>query len=353
MTSDAPRQTTESLFPFQRAPWVPTWAKIFEIQTHCFQVGSWRALVYIENTKLARVMKIAGGAAADYHADNGEPVEYRSLLCALEQKCRELKADAFFVERLPVPRHKPPSSLLTLKNFLFWEASHQLTLNEKMDFESLYARKIPAKVRADSARQWRRISQKGPVTFRIASNEREAIEILEKTIEFKNKQYERLGTPSIFDVPEWRSFYFEMTRGHWMRPPDSTSPWVHASGLFVGEELVATHWGLVDKATLYYLLPTYETDSWGRFSPGRLHLLELLKWCGQNNIATFDFTVGDEPYKFLWCDTETPLYQVAHAVNLRGQLFVLKERLRNRLRASPRFARLILKLKRLAQRGFN
>ena len=46
----------------------------------------------------------------------------------------------------------------------------------------------------------------------------------------------------------------------------------------------------------------------GRLGPGYLHLLETFQHAIGQGLNVFDFTIGDEPYKRDWHDTEMHLY---------------------------------------------
>ena len=82
------------------------------------------------------------------------------------------------------------------------------------------------------------------------------------------------------------------------------------------------------KDTFYYLMPTYESGEWGKYSPGRLLLLELIKWSINSGLKYFDFTVGGEAYKKNWCNIEVELYETIHPVRIYGwgYLFIVQSK---------------------------
>jgi len=43
-----------------------------------------------------------------------------------------------------------------------------------------------------------------------------------------------------------------------------------------------------------------------------------LRYAIARGLTRFDFTIGDEPYKRDWCETEQPLFDYAAATTLRG-----------------------------------
>ena len=60
----------------------------------------------------------------------------------------------------------------------------------------------------------------------------------------------------------------------------------------------------------YYLSPSFEGGDWLRYSPGRLLIEHLLEWSFRRGLKVFDFTVGNEEYKFEYSDVTIPLYRV-------------------------------------------
>jgi CelD/BcsL family acetyltransferase involved in cellulose biosynthesis len=89
-----------------------------------------------------------------------------------------------------------------------------------------------------------------------------------------------------------------------------------------------------------------------RFGPGRAQLNELLRYAIQQRLQWFDFTVGDEPYKRDWSDTELTLHDHLAAVTLRGWLFVTMlavfRRIKRHIKQSPGLWRAFSRARALA-----
>jgi CelD/BcsL family acetyltransferase involved in cellulose biosynthesis len=67
-------------------------------------------------------------------------------------------------------------------------------------------------------------------------------------------------------------------------------------------------------------LASYDDGEVSRFGPGAAHLHDLMRWAIEHDLRVFDFTIGDEPYKRDWCDTEVKLYDFIAGVTRRGAL---------------------------------
>jgi CelD/BcsL family acetyltransferase involved in cellulose biosynthesis len=95
-------------------------------------------------------------------------------------------------------------------------------------------------------------------------------------------------------------------------------PIAHVSRLDVGSTIAAANFGLVFRGVFYHVLASYDDGPLSKFGPGAGHLHELMRYALQHGCTTFDFTIGDEPYKRDWCEAETTLYDHLAATSLRG-----------------------------------
>jgi CelD/BcsL family acetyltransferase involved in cellulose biosynthesis len=92
---------------------------------------------------------------------------------------------------------------------------------------------------------------------------------------------------------------------------------VHFSALTLDDRILATLWGLVYKGRFYHLFPTYARGELTRYSPGNSLLRRVFEWCFANTVRIFDFTIGDEAYKYDWCDQELRLFDFIYATTTR------------------------------------
>src|SRR5262249_17982638 len=127
---------------------------------------------------------------------------------------------------------------------------------------------------------------------------------------------------------------------------------VHVSRLQVGDAIVAANVGLRFRDCYYLILSSYDDGELSRFGPGRAHLNELLRYTIERRFRHFDFTVGDEPYKHDWADTELRLYDHLEAVTLRGSLIMATatafRRTKRLIKQSPILWRVFSKARALA-----
>ncbi len=130
---------------------------------------------------------------------------------------------------------------------------------------------------------------------------------------------------------------------------------VHVSRLDVGEVVAAANLGLIFRGRYYHVLASYENGPTARFGPGVAHLRCLMRYAIEQGCNLFDFTIGDEPYKREWSDTEMALYDHHSAVTWRGWfvslLTAVLARVKRTIKQTPALWKLFTRLRaRLAGR---
>lgn len=70
------------------------------------------------------------------------------------------------------------------------------------------------------------------------------------------------------------------------------------------DRLLAYHFGFVVNKKLYDYSLAFDPD-FASYSPGLLSQVNLLSWCFERGIRSFDFLRGAEKYKKIWTDTAT------------------------------------------------
>lgn len=161
----------------------------------------------------------------------------------------------------------------------------------------------------------RGMAKRGKLLYRVAGDPAEALRILQETMRQKSQGYRALGVPDLFADPRYRRFFVHMSARH------LRDGLVHASALMLDDRVIATHWGLLHQGRFYCYLPAHARDELSRYSPGNALLRRLFEWCIAHGVQVFDFTIGDEIYKYGWCDRELRMFDCIHAVTPRGWLY--------------------------------
>jgi CelD/BcsL family acetyltransferase involved in cellulose biosynthesis len=194
-------------------------------------------------------------------------------------------------------------------------ATHSLKLDGT--WEAFRAERLSTSYKAGSRRRFRGLQKRGVPRVVIAQSVEQALEILATTFMQKARRHRETGRLNPFAIAAYREFYQRMTASY------HPSGLVHVTALILDEEMLATHWGCVHKGRFLWLLPSYDA-AWGKASPGRLLLEHLIEWSFRQGLHEFDFTIGDEPYKFTFCDVSEGLYRWVSPRSTLGWAYWLK-----------------------------
>jgi CelD/BcsL family acetyltransferase involved in cellulose biosynthesis len=180
------------------------------------------------------------------------------------------------------------------------------------DWNQYYAAKRSSATRKRERKQLKQLAEHGEVRF-VDVQDRDGIERTVNTmIAQKSSLFRRMGVTDIFSLPGYREFYLDVATAPGARGL------THVSRLDIGSVVVAASLGLILNDWYYLILSSYQDGELSRFGPGRAHLNELLCFAIGRGFHSFDFTIGDEPYKRDWCDTELRVFDHLAAVSVRG-----------------------------------
>jgi len=315
------------LTPFQTYEWLSIWNRT--VGMHRLKISPLVFCIYYEQLPVAlfpygirnvfglRVLEYLGGDQADYNAPlvcqawtNQERFEaiWNTLLDELPQY------DVSNFTRMPekVGEHVNPLIAMLAAHHQSYAYSARLT----QSWEEFSAR-LPKKMLKDNSRMMRRLNDLGRVEFKTASSSEEFIELVETMFEQKRRRCRETGVRDIMADGYVRDFYRTLrqcTSGRFV---------VNLSALKVDDEILATTLGVIFRNNYSYLVPTYIGGDYAKFSPGRLLLEYLVKSSVDEHLTCFDFTVGSEAYKTIWCDQQISLYRRVEGRSMIGSVFVI------------------------------
>lgn len=152
------------------------------------------------------------------------------------------------------------------------------------------------KMKSDTQRQIRRLSALGTLEFRICRrDDRSLDEIVRTFVEQKKSRLDAQGRTGVIGQPGYSDLLLTEA---------SQNSNIHLSYLSLNDEIMAVHFGYMFKnERMYYYMPSF-ADEYGTYSPSRVLVYFLLENCFQLGVKVFDFTIGDEPYKYDWTRDE-------------------------------------------------
>src|SRR6185295_9550376 len=221
-----------------------------------------------------------------------------------------LRHDTIALEKMPATIGTQANPFLCLDVRLNPSGAYETALGA--DWEQFYSAKRSSATRRRDRTKVKRLGELGEVKFVNPEASAEFALTLDALVQQKSKSFARMGVPNIFTRPGYAAFFQELATAPRMRSL------VHLSRLDVGSTWAAVNLGLTFRDCYYHILASYDDGEASRFGPGAAHLRELLKFAIERGLKRFDFTIGDEPYKRDWCDSEQLLYDYSTAATLRG-----------------------------------
>jgi CelD/BcsL family acetyltransferase involved in cellulose biosynthesis len=234
---------------------------------------------------------------------------WRDVIALLQTNPR-LRFDLIDLQKMPEAVGAQRNPFLDLQVFAHPSGAYVANLGQ--EWEQFYAAKRSSQTRKKERRQLKHLAEFGEVRFVDVQDPDEIAYTLMTLMEQKSRAFATMGVEDFFARPGYREFFLDVACDPALRQT------IHVSRLDVGAATAATNVGLRFRDCYYLILSSYDDGDISRFGPGRAHLHELMRHAIECGLQRFDFTVGDEPYKRDWSDTELRLYDHLAAVTLRG-----------------------------------
>jgi CelD/BcsL family acetyltransferase involved in cellulose biosynthesis len=157
----------------------------------------------------------------------------------------------------------------------------------------------------------RRISEQGDVIFEVLAGAATR-KALEETLEFKRSWLIERGLPStVLGNGPWEQVILDLA-GARCGPSE-----MMIARLVVGGATAATEIGFVDHDTWFAYMGALAPGS-ARFGPGHILMDELLSWCRQRGLKSYDLLPPIQPYKLALTAQTIPVRDYAVVLGLAG-----------------------------------
>jgi CelD/BcsL family acetyltransferase involved in cellulose biosynthesis len=241
--------------------------------------------------------------------------DFVSLLTAATRLiAARMRFDAVVLTKMPELVGAQRNPFLDLETTLNPSGAYLMAIHGP--WEAFYKEKRSSATRRHDRSKRKRLAEFGPVEFVNATEPC----VIEKTLDAlfaqKAASFATRGVANFLARPGTREFYRALGADASFRDI------LHIAKLQVGPTIAAANLGLVFRGRYYHVLASYDAGPVSRFGPGIAHLHDLVAHALGRGCTIFDFTVGDEPYKREWCDTELRLHDFHSAATLRGWMSV-------------------------------
>lgn len=157
-------------------------------------------------------------------------------------------------------------------------------------------------------RKKKQLKKIGFFKFKSAKNKYEKIKLLDILLKNKKISYFTFKK-KVFDSND--KFFFENLIYN-----ENFN--IHLSYLRLKNDFLSIHFGIFFRDTYNYFIISNINLSYDRFSPGRLLVHFLIRFCIKKKITFFDFLLGEENYKKNWCNETDKIYYYIKIINFKG-----------------------------------
>lgn len=236
--------------------------------------------------------------------DNFFIYSWEKVIKTLSREC-----DIIFFNKIPefIKFKKNP---LINSDYKSYQKSYQLIL-ENFDYNSFYNDNNNHKTQQTDRRKEKKLTNQGNLKCSYIDINKNNFHLIEDLI-YKKMSYYKKNKIKTFNDKDLINQYRQLVNGM------SNDFKFNLSILEKDGKKISTIFGVLFNQIYYYLIPfTYNTE-FKKYSPGRFHIINLIKWAKNNNIKTIDFTAGDEKYKKSWSNRNFNMFFYIKLINLIG-----------------------------------
>lgn len=293
-----------------------------------------------------RVARLMGGShangnfpAADPEFLRAGPVDWKALFAAVRASRPEI--DALVLERLLPEMGGLANPLLALPSF----PSPNIALAIGLDggFDVLLSRNSSRRKKKKHRAQMRKYEAAGGFRRIEAATPEEVSRLLDAFFAMKESRFRKLGVADVFGELEVRNFFRSLFRDALAESPP---PFVlHA--LEVGGKPRAVTGSSLAPGRIVCEFGGITDDELAAASPGEFLNYENIDEACRQGFKIYDFSVGDEPYKRLWCDIEMRHFDAVAPLTAKGHVLALALRLKAGVKAGIKNSPTLWKLVKL------
>ncbi|MBZ9771227.1 GNAT family N-acetyltransferase [Mesorhizobium sp. CO1-1-8] len=213
-------------------------------------------------------------------------------------------------------------------------------------FDALLSRASGKRKRKKHRSQIRKFEAVGSHRRIEARTPDEVDRLLDAFFEMKELRFRKMGIANVFGDAQVRGFF----RALFMQALAEDKPSFVLHGIEVAGKLRAITGSSRSGKRLICEFGAIAEDDLGHASPGDFLFFDNIQEACETGFEVYDFSVGDEPYKRLWCDIETRHFEVLVPLTVKGRMLALTLRQGARLKAFVKNSPTIWKLTKVLRR---
>jgi len=341
--------------PSQSAAWISAWAAEADpdpVVAILSADGRPQLALALEVVRSGpfRVARFPGGRHANGNfpllstSANIPPDAVASIVAAITKARPDI--DLLALERLADAIEGRENPLLALPH----APSPNLALAVDLDggFEALLSRSSGKRKRKKHRSQTRKFEAAGGFRLITAATPDDCDRLLSEFFAMKRERFAKMGITDVFAEPSVKAFF----RRLFVEAIGAKSPDFVLDALEVGGRLRAVTGSSRCGSRLICEFGAIREDDLAQASPGDFLFFENIQRACRDGFSVYDFSVGDEPYKRLWCDIEARQFDVLVPLSAKGRLLALALRSASRAKAWVKNNRRLWALvKKMRRRG--
>ena len=183
-------------------------------------------------------------------------------------------------------------------------------------FDAMLGRTSGKRKRKKHRSQTRKFEAVGTFRRITAGSESEVNALLDAFFAMKEVRFQKMGIANVFAEPEVKSFF----RSIFAEALKEQKPSFVLNALEVAGKIRAVTGSSLCGDRLICEFGAISEDDLAGASPGEFLFFDNIQQACQDGFAVYDFSVGDEPYKRLWCDLEIRQFDVLAPLTAKGRL---------------------------------
>ena len=188
-------------------------------------------------------------------------------------------------------------------------------------------------------RKFKNTSRVSGETLPASSNRASTGPISFAFLNLRLARFAKLGRDDAFANEQIRQFYEDIALGITARGI------VRLTVLKIGDDIASIAYGILAEDSFCGLASAINSDKFYKHSPSMLLMLEDIKKCREAGLTYFDFTLGDEEYKFRFNVEVRSLDEIHYPITWRGHVSYQLRKLKHVVRKYPRLLALTKKIR--------
>ena len=239
----------------------------------------------------------------DFHIQDFQNL-WKEIIEDLSKQC-----DLIYFYKIPEFIEYKRNPLINL-HYKYYQKSYQINLNN-YDYDFFYNQNNNNKSKQTDRRKKKKLYEKNDLEYFYIDINLENFYLVEelineKVIFYRKKKIKTFNNKIL--INQYRRLVIEMNKDYKF----------NISVIKKDGKKISSILGVIFNEIYYYLIPlTHETE-FKKYSPGRFHIINLIKWAKNNKIKIIDFTAGDEIYKKNFSNYNFNIFYYTKLISFKG-----------------------------------